>query len=701
MYRITLGNNTIYDPRIPEYFLEDPELHQKANKVGTLSFRVYPTHAQYGQFVKLASVISVYKGSQPLPMWRGRVLSTVMRKDKSVAIECEDLLAYLLDSIVRPFDFSGSVAEFLAYVLTQHNNQVTVDQKIQLGTVTVVDPNDYIHRSSVDYLSSWEVIESRLIKLLGGYLRLRHESDGMYLDYLAGTQEDLPTAINVIEYGENLTDLTEEIDAGETYTACIPLGAKLSSDDGIGGQNQTRLTVASVNDGVDYIVNEEALARYGWICAPISKTTWDDVTLPANLLTKARAFLDGQGVKLKNTLTLKAIDQDFDFLEHVRVKSTPHNISAIYLLTEKKTPLADPEGATITLGDSSLRLSDTTLSSFKDAIDRIETVSGTVDQNNAQTNAEINELAQTALLLQSNMERTAQELISQMSATYTSTSSFEEYKEAVSTQFTQSATAFSLQFDKLISQINTLNGDSNQQFSEIRKYIRFEDGNIELGRSDSALILRITSDRISFLLNNVELAYFSSGRLYVENLEAIRTLTVGNFTYLPRENGNLSLKTINPNIALARWNGSTTLVWDDLGYSTPDESVAVMAVWDGASTFRWNSMSTDAVWNGVEETTYHQVLIAFDRKLHVEYESGDIAEGDSFTATITALPGYTIGSVTVKMGGVDISATAYADGIIYIPHVTGFVAIGASSNRVEGSATLGSAVIGVMKLGEA
>lgn len=571
MYRITLGNDTIYDPRIPRCFLEDPRLHQKANKIGTLSFRVYPTHAQYGQFVKLASVVSVYKDSRPLPMWRGRVLSTVMRMDKSMQIECEDLLAYLLDSIVRPFSFSGSVSDFLKYILTQHNEQVTPAQQINLGTVTVVDPNDYITRSSVDYLSSWELIESRLIKLLGGYLRLRHESDGMYLDYLAGTQEDLPTARQVIEYGENLTDLTEEVGAEETYTACIPLGAKIKLEDDTGEEIERRLTVESVNDGEDYIVNEEALAQYGWICAPVSETTWDDVTLPSNLLTKARAFLNNQGVKLKRTLTLTAIDrpevESFEFLDHVRVQSSPHGIGATYLLTEKDTPLADPTGTTITVGDTALTLSDTTLSGFKDAQERIDTVSGTVDQNNAQTNAELNELAQTALELQSNMERTAQELISQMSATYTSSTSFEEFKEQISTQFTQTASSFSLQFDKLISQISTLNGETNQQFSEIHKYIRFEDGNILLGRSDSPLMLRIQSDRISFILDNTEIAYFSSGRLYVDNLEAITTLTVGRFAWVPRANGNLSLKMVKPEVvstAMAVWNMRTRMVWEDL-----------------------------------------------------------------------------------------------------------------------------------------
>lgn len=570
MYRITMGNNTIYDPRIPECFLEDPVLHQKVNKVGTLSFIVYPTHAQYGQFVKLASVLSVYKDSQPLPMWRGRVLSTVTRTDKSMVIEVEDLLAYLLDSIVRPFDFSGSVAHFLEHILIQHNEQVTEAQQIQLGAVTVKDPNDYIHRSSSEYLSSWEVIESKLIKTLGGYLRLRHESDGMVLDYLEGNQVDLPTSLQVIEYGENLTELTDEVSAEVTYSACIPLGAKIKLEDDTGEEIERRLTVESVNDGMDYIVNDTAFAQYGWICAPVKETTWDDVTVPANLLTKARAFLNNQGVKLKRTIKLTAVDRpdaaSFNFLEYVRVQSTPHGLSANYLLSEKKTPLADPRGTEITLGDTSLSLSDTALSGFKDAQERIESVSGTVDLNNAQTNAKINELAQTALELKSNMERTAQELISQMSATYTSTTSFEEYKEQISTQFTQSASAFSLQFDKLVSQISTLNGATNQQFSEISKYIRFEDGNIILGRSDSALTLKIQSDRISFILDNVEIAYFSSGRLYVDNLEAITTLTVGNFAWIPRSNGNLSLKMINPaaHQAMAVWNGATTLAWEDL-----------------------------------------------------------------------------------------------------------------------------------------
>lgn len=54
-----------------------------------------------------------------------------------------------------------------------------------------------------------------------------------------------------------------------------------------------------------------------------------------------------------------------------------------------------------------------------------------------------------------------------------------------------------------------------------------------------------------------------------------------------------------------------------------------------------------------------------------------IASGLSYTNTITAASGYTLtgATVSVTMGGSDITATAYADGKVTIPNVTGNVAV--------------------------
>lgn len=65
-----------------------------------------------------------------------------------------------------------------------------------------------------------------------------------------------------------------------------------------------------------------------------------------------------------------------------------------------------------------------------------------------------------------------------------------------------------------------------------------------------------------------------------------------------------------------------------------------------------------------------------------------VANGSSYSATITAEEGHTISSVTVMMGGVDITDTAYADGVIAIAAVTGDVII-----TVNASASGGDALI--------
>ena len=65
-------------------------------------------------------------------------------------------------------------------------------------------------------------------------------------------------------------------------------------------------------------------------------------------------------------------------------------------------------------------------------------------------------------------------------------------------------------------------------------------------------------------------------------------------------------------------------------------------------------------------------------------------ENAAYSTTLTANDGYTLtgGTVTVTMGGVDITATAYADGVITIAAVTGDVEIFASAVVVQAEAAL-------------
>lgn len=62
-----------------------------------------------------------------------------------------------------------------------------------------------------------------------------------------------------------------------------------------------------------------------------------------------------------------------------------------------------------------------------------------------------------------------------------------------------------------------------------------------------------------------------------------------------------------------------------------------------------------------------------------DFTPATIAEKAALTAHLTANEGYVIDAVTVYMGGVNISATAYADGTVSIGSVTGNVTITASA----------------------
>ena len=58
-----------------------------------------------------------------------------------------------------------------------------------------------------------------------------------------------------------------------------------------------------------------------------------------------------------------------------------------------------------------------------------------------------------------------------------------------------------------------------------------------------------------------------------------------------------------------------------------------------------------------------------------------IASGNAYAATITADTGYTLGTVTVTMGGTDISSTAVSGGAITVPSVTGALVITATATE--------------------
>ena len=360
MYRINYDTSLLHDLQVPSehgYYLLNPILKEEVNKIAELNFSISSTHPNFDKLEHLVPSIELKKNSKTI--FKGRIIKEQQNMDKSKQVTCESVLAFLFDSVVRPYTFQGSPEDLLKFYVDNHNSQVDVDKQFILGKTTGarLDNNEYINRSNTNYSNTYDEIQNKLLNI-GGYFYIRYEDDGNYLDWVDDFTGDVGQIVSqqTIEFGENLKDITVENDASNTYSVVIPLGAELENEDG----TKTRLTIESVNNGLDYLINETALSKYGWIVAPVEDTTWDDVTVASNLKTKGQNLLDQQGVMLKSTLELNAIDlnvvdgsiDSFEMYEYVRVQSTPHGISKTYLLTKKETPLTKPENMIITLGET-------------------------------------------------------------------------------------------------------------------------------------------------------------------------------------------------------------------------------------------------------------------------------------------------------------------------------------------------------------
>ena len=539
MYQIKQGDYVLYDLRDEDLILENPELNLEINKVGSLSFSIYPNHPHFDKLTKLTSKLTVLKDGAVIFM--GRMISDEQGLYNNKKVECEGVLGYLNDSIVRPYSFSGTPEEHFKNLFNNHNEQVTDGQKLKIGIITVTDPNDYIVRSSIDYKSTWDILNEDLINKLGGFLRVRYESDGVYVDYLEDFED---TSTQVIEFGENLIDVLVKNDAMDVYTAVIPLGAEIEAEDG----TSERLTIKSVNNGLDYLINQEAFNKYGFIAAPVEETTWDDVTVASNLLTKGTIFLNNDAIMLKSSLELSATDlslvdkdiENFFIYEYIRFKSKVHNIDERYLLTKITIPLSSPENMKINLGkeESSLTgIEITNKNSINNAINRV----GKIEKNYSIDSGKINEIREELQVNITSIQQSQDEILMTALGDYTSKSEFESYQNQISTQFQQTSENFEFNINNVTSQINQLDGDTQQKFQELNTYFRITENGTELGKSDSDIILKQQNDRISFIQNNTEVAYISNSTLYITDARFLVSIVIGNFAFKPRANGNLSL----------------------------------------------------------------------------------------------------------------------------------------------------------------
>ena len=379
--------------------LIDPSVDLALNKAGKAEFTVPAQHPFYEYIKPMINNIEICDvvNDEEVIIFFGRIASVNHGWNNQKKVTCEGALAFFNDTIQRYKKFPSNTTKlkaFLQNVLDRHNNQITDEsRKIYLGTVKLVDPenptstdaeiqNKYVYRLT-NYETTIDVLTEMCLDSEGGYMFVRREvEEDVYKNYLDWVNR-LNTDINQpARFGLNLTDLNQDFDPDELYTALMPLGADydkytqiVSTKDGdnpyekgwyentaeagedpnyvrtndtevdpdttyyeqsqrpktIKDYTPSSSPVAPYSKHNDYIQNDTAVATYGFI---MKTKRWDDVSKKSELYKKALQWMKTERFD-KLTVTcdvadLSVIRPEFDpFIlgKVVRIVSPPHGIT--------------------------------------------------------------------------------------------------------------------------------------------------------------------------------------------------------------------------------------------------------------------------------------------------------------------------------------------------------------------------------------
>lgn len=352
MYRVTAKvggvEYLLHDPRFHDTQIFDDELSEEMGHTPTYNFSIEPGHPHYDKIKPLVTEVRLYRDERLL--FFGRVLSVVSDINNLMVVSCVGALSYLADSMISPFEHTGTLLSFLETVIGKHNAMVESSKQFTLGNVEISGESGY--RNVDEYVNALSLISDRIVSAYGGYLRAREDGGKLYLDYI----EDYGgTNYQQIRFGENILDISQQVDATDVITCLIAEGA--AQDD------ETTLTAT--------VENDEAIAQYGRIWGFVQ---FDNATTSTQLAQMASAYLVLQSAFPKRAeltaLDLSLIDVDVPMLElgyWTKFYSEPHQLEAEYLLRRRTLHVSAPQNDTVIFGAAEVTMTGTSLSDKEEA----------------------------------------------------------------------------------------------------------------------------------------------------------------------------------------------------------------------------------------------------------------------------------------------------------------------------------------------
>lgn len=358
MFYISAGGNQIYKPLDDLLVLFNPKLTLEIGKAGSLEFDIPPVNPYYDRLNQLTTEVTVDMDDEEI--FHGRVLSVERAFNNIRHVYCEGDLSYLIDSVQKGVQYSGTTHNLFNQIIANHNARVDASKRFMVGTVNIENRNiilvgqsnsENINTGNIDYkqiaidsiVDEWnntfDYIQTCLIDYCGGYLRTRRVNGTTYIDLLDDFGSN---SVQPIELGRNLLDLTEEVSVEDVFTVLIPLG-----DD--------NLTIAAVNGGSDELVDTNAVKRFGRI---VRTHVFSNVTSASTLLENARRYM-ATNINVPRTINVRAVDLHLvnktipaiKLGDKVQIASYVHDVNDILTCTKIEYDLEHPDNNNYTFGN--------------------------------------------------------------------------------------------------------------------------------------------------------------------------------------------------------------------------------------------------------------------------------------------------------------------------------------------------------------
>lgn len=337
--------------------LISPQVKAEIGKAGSLTFTILPTHPMYNDLQPFKTFMRVTIDGNEI--FYGRVLDVSRDMYNQKNITCEGDLTFLMDSICTPGDYNKTPSEMLSQIISWHNAMVEGAKKFTLGTISenIGMRNNTVKFDVSNYTTNSDLLETELIGYYGGYIRTRanpNQNGRRIIDWI---QERDYSSNQVIEYGSQMLDLTNNEAANDLFTVLLAVGDGNSKD----GSSYDFPTQKIYVD--DVIPGSNATATYGLITHVESFSGISDTD---DLQRLGEEYIRNHYDPYPTELTVKAIDlhmlepnevETIKVGDTVKIQSTPHNLSKRLMCVSIDYDLESPENTSYVFGHPKQTLS--------------------------------------------------------------------------------------------------------------------------------------------------------------------------------------------------------------------------------------------------------------------------------------------------------------------------------------------------------